>query len=51
MGVGASKRISGVRWGVAYNILMAWIFTLPASAGCAWFAHAILKLLFGDVPG
>ncbi len=32
MGVGATKRLSGVRWGVAGNIIMAWILTIPASA-------------------
>ncbi len=32
MGVGASKRFSAVRWGVAQNILVAWVFTLPAAA-------------------
>ncbi len=36
MGVGASKRLSAVRWGVAGNILIAWIVTLPASALIAW---------------
>jgi PiT family inorganic phosphate transporter len=40
MGVGASKRISAVRWGVAKKILAAWVFTLPISAlvgaGCCW---------------
>jgi PiT family inorganic phosphate transporter len=49
MGVGASKRISGVRWGVAYNILVAWVLTLPASAACAWLSHVLLKALFGAV--
>lgn len=34
MGVGASKRLSSVRWGVAKNICIAWVFTLPAAA-CA----------------
>src|SRR5215207_254170 len=29
MGVGASKRVSAVRWGVARNILMAWVLTIP----------------------
>lgn len=32
MGVGASKRLSAVRWGVATNIIIAWIFTIPATA-------------------
>jgi len=31
MGVGASKRVSAVRWGVAGNILVAWILTIPVS--------------------
>ncbi len=30
MGVGATKRLSAVRWGVAYNIVAAWILTFPA---------------------
>jgi PiT family inorganic phosphate transporter len=32
MGAGAAKRLSAVRWGVAGNIIGAWILTLPASA-------------------
>jgi len=32
MGVGATKRLSAVRWGVTARILYAWIFTLPGSA-------------------
>lgn len=32
MGVGASKRVSAVRWGVAGNILVAWVLTIPAAA-------------------
>ena len=42
MGVGASKRISAVRWGVAGNILVAWVLTLPLSGA---FAFATMKLL------
>ncbi|HET7388491.1 MAG TPA: inorganic phosphate transporter [Nocardioidaceae bacterium] len=34
MGVGATKRVSAVRWGVARSIVVAWVITLPA-AGCA----------------
>jgi PiT family inorganic phosphate transporter len=40
MGVGATKRLSAVRWGVAGNIVMAWVLTIPASAAVAaaiWF--------------
>ena len=33
MGAGAAKRLSAVRWGVAGNIVVAWIVTLPAAAG------------------
>lgn len=36
MGVGATKRLSAVRWGVAGRIVMAWVFTLPACAILAW---------------
>jgi PiT family inorganic phosphate transporter len=32
MGAGAGKRFSAVRWGVAGNIVAAWLLTLPASA-------------------
>jgi PiT family inorganic phosphate transporter len=32
MGVGASKRVSAVRWGVARNMMIAWVLTLPISA-------------------
>ena len=35
MGVGAARRASAVRWGVAGNILVAWLLTLPASAAVA----------------
>jgi PiT family inorganic phosphate transporter len=32
MGAGAAKRVSAVRWGVAGNIVVAWVLTLPAAA-------------------
>jgi PiT family inorganic phosphate transporter len=32
MGVGATKRLSAVKWGVTFNILLAWVLTLPAAA-------------------
>lgn len=36
MGVGATRRLSAVRWGVAYNIVAAWILTFPVCFGLAW---------------
>ena len=46
MGVGATKRLSAVRWGVAKNIAGAWILTIPAAALVAavvfWVLHPIL---------
>ena len=43
MGVGSSDRFSAVRWGVAGNIIVAWILTIPASGGVAWLAWEILS--------
>ena len=43
MGVGASDRFSAVRWGVAGNIIVAWILTIPASAIVAWLAWEVLS--------
>ena len=42
MGVGASDRFSAVRWGVAGDIVLAWILTLPASGAVAWVAWQVL---------
>ena len=36
MGVGSTRRLSAVRWGVAYNIVAAWIVTFPVCFGLAW---------------
>jgi PiT family inorganic phosphate transporter len=38
VGVGAAQRSSAVRWGVAGNIVIAWVVTIPASAGIAALA-------------
>jgi PiT family inorganic phosphate transporter len=42
MGVGASDRFSAVRWGVAGDIILAWILTIPASGAVAWLAWEVL---------
>ena len=56
MGVGATKRLSAVRWGVARSILIAWVLTFPAwppssPPSATGSAHVFLALsgLFG--PG
>lgn len=47
MGVGATKRLSAVRWGVAGTMVWAWILTIPASALVAAAAYVILAGLRG----
>lgn len=42
MGVGATRRLSAVRWGVAGNIVVAWILTMPAAGAVAALCWAIL---------
>ena len=42
-GVGASKGLSTVRWGITLRIVWAWIFTIPAAAFIAGFAYNILN--------
>jgi PiT family inorganic phosphate transporter len=44
MGVGASDRFSAVRWGVAGNIIIAWILTIPASGLAAALAFLVLDV-------
>jgi PiT family inorganic phosphate transporter len=46
VGVGSTRKISAVRWGVAGNIVWAWIFTIPASALVAGVFAALSGLLF-----
>lgn len=46
VGVGSTHRMSAVRWGVAGNIVWAWIFTIPASAFVAAIAYWISLQLF-----
>ena len=44
MGAGAGKRISAVRWGVAGNIVAAWLLTLPAAALIGAFAYGLTRI-------
>ena len=44
MGVGTSKRISAVRWGVAQQMLMAWVLTIPCTAVVSALAYKVISL-------
>lgn len=48
MGVGATRRLSAVRWGVARRIVAAWILTIPGAAISAWAAFQVVHLLVGN---
>ena len=47
MGAGAAKRLSAVRWGIAGNIAIAWVLTLPASAAIGALVYGITSI-FGS---
>ncbi|MCF8450261.1 MAG: inorganic phosphate transporter [Taibaiella sp.] len=44
IGVGATKRLSAVRWGVTINLLWAWIMTIPVSGLLAALCYAVVRL-------
>jgi inorganic phosphate transporter, PiT family len=46
MGVGATKRLSAVRWGVTRNIVLAWVLTFPICGVLGWIIASLLKLAF-----
>ncbi|MEV6987638.1 inorganic phosphate transporter [Streptomyces sp. NPDC093228] len=46
MGVGATKRLNAVRWGVAKNIVLGWFITMPAAALVAAAAFWLINLAF-----
>jgi PiT family inorganic phosphate transporter len=46
MGVGATKRLSAVRWNMAGNIVIAWITTFPAAALIACIVHVLVRPIF-----
>src|SRR5215204_846764 len=51
MGAGAGKRVSAVRWGVAGNIVVAWILTLPAAAAVGGITYGVVWVLGADEVG
>jgi PiT family inorganic phosphate transporter len=48
MGVGATRRLSAVRWGVGRTMIYAWIITIPASAAMGALAYKVAKI-FGFI--
>ena len=48
-GVGSTKRLSAVRWGVAGNLLIAWILTIPASAIVGAISFLLLEAVFAGM--
>ncbi len=51
MGAGAGKRLSAVRWGVAGNIVVAWILTFPAAALIGGATYGFTQIFGGGVTG
>jgi PiT family inorganic phosphate transporter len=49
VGVGATRRLSAVRWGVARQIVWAWVLTIPASAAISSASYWLLSRLLGTV--
>jgi inorganic phosphate transporter, PiT family len=49
MGAGASRRFSAVRWGIAGNIVVAWILTLPAAGLVGAVMEGVTQLPAGDL--
>jgi inorganic phosphate transporter, PiT family len=46
-GVGSIQRMKAVRWGIATNIVWAWVLTIPAAAIIAWCSFVLLHLVAG----
>jgi PiT family inorganic phosphate transporter len=46
VGVGATKRLSAVKWGVAGRIVWAWVLTIPIAAAASWVAYLLIQPLF-----
>ena len=45
MGVGATRRLSAVKWGVVERMLWAWVLTIPATAALGYVLDQVLRLL------
>lgn len=47
MGVGATRRLRAVRWGVARRVMTAWVFTIPGAALTAWIVYQPARAITG----
>ena len=51
IGAGAAKRVSAVRWGVAGNIVVAWVMTLPAAAAIGGLTYGVTRIFGTGAAG
>jgi PiT family inorganic phosphate transporter len=47
LGVGSTRSLSAVRWGIAGRIVSAWVITIPACIVLAWIVYSVLHLITG----
>jgi PiT family inorganic phosphate transporter len=47
LGVGSTRSLSAVRWGIAGRIVSAWVITLPACIALAWVIYSVLRFFTG----
>jgi PiT family inorganic phosphate transporter len=47
LGVGSTRSLSAVRWGIAGRIVSAWVITIPACIALAWIVYSVLHLITG----
>jgi PiT family inorganic phosphate transporter len=46
IGVGLTKRVSAVRWGITYSLIWAWVLTIPVSAALAGIVYTMIHFIF-----
>jgi PiT family inorganic phosphate transporter len=51
MGAGAAKRVSAVRWGIAGNMVVAWILTIPAAGAMGAATYGVTRIFGTGVLG
>jgi PiT family inorganic phosphate transporter len=44
IGVGSTNKVSAIRWGVAGNIVLAWVLTIPVTVALAFALHGLFSL-------